>query len=256
MIASLGMYDPAPLHDANDRYWALIRDGLRDRGLPAPDALTRGPDAYWTAWQAPDLVLSQTCGLPYRARLHDRVTLIGTPDFGLDACPPGWYRSLFVTRRADPRAAFADFAGARLAYSEDLSQSGWAAAHAHAATRGLRWGSLLRTGSHANSTRAVAEGRADLAAVDALTWELLCRHEPWPADLRVIEPTQPTPGLPYIAGPDADPDLLFAVIAAAIDALTAADRDLLHLRAIVRIPAADYLSVPIPPDPEAAIPPV
>ena len=251
MIASLGMYDPAPLQDANDRYWALIRDGLRAAGLDAPDALTRGPGAYWPAWQAPDLVLSQTCGLPYRARLHDRVTLIGTPDFGLDGCPPGYYRSLFVARRDDPRAKLVDFMGGRLAYNEELSQSGWAAPCHHAAALGLRWSSLLRTGAHAASSRAVAEGEADIAAIDALTWALLSRHEPRTQDLRILGATRPTPGLPYISAPGADAGIMFAVIAAAIEGLTPGDRDLLHLRGIVRIPADDYLAMTIPPAPEA-----
>ena len=251
MIASLGMYDPAPLQAANDRYYALIRDGLRTAGLNAPEALTRGPDAYWPAWLSPDLVLSQTCGLPYRAKLHDKVTLIGTPDFGLDGCPPGYYRSVFVVRQDDPRALLADYAAGILAYSEDLSQSGWSAPHDHATAVGLRWSSVLQTGAHRNSARAVADGKADLAAIDALTWELLCRHEPWPKQLRVLEATHPTPGLPYIAGPGADADTMLAVIAAAIDRLTPEDRSLLHLRGIVRIPAAAYLSMPIPPAPGA-----
>lgn len=251
MIASLGMYDPAPLQAANDRYWALIRDRLRAAGGEAPDALTRGPDAYWPAWLAPDLVFTQTCGLPYRARLHDKVTLIGTPDYGLEGCPPGHYRSIFVGRRDDPRGVLADFDGARLAYSEDLSQSGWGAPCIHTAAMGLRWSSTLRTGAHSAASKAVADGEADLAAIDALTWVLLNRYEDWPHRLKVLEPTTPTPGLPYIAGPGADADLMFDVIAAAIDALSPPDRDLLHLRGIVRIPTADYLAVTIPPSPEA-----
>lgn len=251
MIASLGMYDPLPLQAANDRLWALIRDGLRAAGIFAPDTLTRGPEAYWPAWTASDLVFSQTCGLPYRARLHDKVTLIGTPDYGLEGCPPGHYRSLFVARADDPRVALTDYMGGRLAYNEDLSQSGWGAPYNHAAARGLRWSSLLRTGAHWVASKAVADGGADIAAIDALTWELLSRHEPWPARLRIIETTDPTPGLPYIAGPGADADRMFAVIATAISALTAADRALLHLRGIVRIPTAAYLAVTIPPEPQA-----
>ena len=116
---------------------------------------------------------------------------------------------------------------------------------------GLRWSSLMRTGTHARTSRAVANGDADIAAIDALTWELLLRHEPWPSRLKVVETTHPTPGLPYIAAPGADADLMFGVIAAAITRLTPADRDVLHLRGIVRIPAADYLAVVIPPAPEA-----
>ena len=52
MIASLGMYDFGAAQAANDRLWALIRDGLRARGIAAPEALTRGEHAYWDAWAA------------------------------------------------------------------------------------------------------------------------------------------------------------------------------------------------------------
>lgn len=127
MIASLGMYELSGMAGANDRLWALIRDGLRARGIAAPDGLTRGEVAYWDAWQSPDLVLSQTCGFPYRARLHDKVTLIGTPDYGLPGCPPGHYCSVFVARKDDPRVTLDQFDGTALAYNEPLSQSGWAA---------------------------------------------------------------------------------------------------------------------------------
>lgn len=40
MIASLGMYDRPETMAANDRLWALVRDGLRARGIAAPEALT------------------------------------------------------------------------------------------------------------------------------------------------------------------------------------------------------------------------
>ena len=127
MIASLGMYDFGPVMAVNDRLWALIRDRLRADGIDAPDALTRGEGAYWQAWQSPDLLLSQTCGYPFRARLQGKVTYVGTPDFGVDGCAPGYYRSVLVARADDPRSTIADFDGARFAYNEALSQSGWAA---------------------------------------------------------------------------------------------------------------------------------
>ena len=117
MIASLGMYDLAPAQPANDRYWALIRDNLRTRGLAAPEALTRGEAAYFPAWDAPDLVLSQTCGYPFRALLHARVTYVGTPDHGVEGCAPGYYRSVFVVRADDPRTGLDAFDGAAFAFN-------------------------------------------------------------------------------------------------------------------------------------------
>ncbi|MDT8856615.1 PhnD/SsuA/transferrin family substrate-binding protein [Paracoccaceae bacterium Fryx2] len=254
MIASLPMYDFGTTVAANDRLWAAIRDGLRAAGNAAPEALSRGADDLFAHWLAPDLVLSQTCGLPYRARLHGHVTLIGTPDFAVEGCPPGHYRSLFIARAADPRAALADFDGAAFAYNDAGSQSGWAAPQAHAAGLGLHLRPALRTGGHRLSAQAVAAGKADLAAIDAVTWRLLTRDDPaLCAALRVVGMTAPSPGLPYVSARGADTALIFDIIATAIAGLAPGDRETLGLRGLVAIPAAEYLSVPTPPAPEAIV---
>ncbi|MBL9064571.1 PhnD/SsuA/transferrin family substrate-binding protein [Tabrizicola sp.] len=250
MIASLGMYDFGPAQAANDRLWALVRDGLRTRGIAAPETLTRGEHAYWDAWQSPHLILSQTCGYPFRARLHDRVTYVGTPDYGVDGCPPGYYRSVFVARADDPRETLADFDGARFAYNEALSQSGWAAPQTHAAKLGIRLPPTLQSGGHRLSALAVAEGRADIAALDAVTHAMLREVEPQVAALRVLALTDPTPGLPYISAASQDPEPVFDALAEAIAALSAPDRTKLRLKGLVRIPRETYLAVPNPPSPE------
>lgn len=249
MIASLGMYDRTEAQPANDRLWALIRDGLLAVGIAAPDGLTRGAAAYWPAWQAPDLVLSQTCGFPYRARLHGAVTLIGTPDYGVEGCAPGHYRSVFVARTDDGRRDVMEFDGAQLAFNEDLSQSGWAAPQNFARARGLTLRPHLRSGGHLASARAVAEGRADIAALDAVTWAMIQRWEAFAATLKVVGQTEPTPGLPYISAKGADAARMFDVIAAAVAALSDADRQTLCLRGFVLIAPEAYLAVPTPPTP-------
>ncbi|WP_374642049.1 phosphate/phosphite/phosphonate ABC transporter substrate-binding protein [Tabrizicola sp.] len=254
MIASLGMYDFGPAMAANDRLWAGIRDRLRARGLAAPEALTRGEAAYWPAWQSPELVLSQTCGYPFRARLHDRVAYVGTPDYGIEGCAPGHYRSVLVARADDPRDRVEAFDGARLAFNEDLSQSGWAAPQNHAAKLGLRLVPVLRSGGHRLSAQAVAEGRAEIAALDAVTWRLLQAAEAAAARLKVVGMTDPTPGLPLIAAQGADAAAGFAAVTEAIAALSPGDRQCLGLRGLVRIPLADYLAVPNPPAPPAVLP--
>jgi ABC-type phosphate/phosphonate transport system substrate-binding protein len=250
MIASLGMYDRPECQPANDRLWALIRDGLRAEGLAAPETLTCGAGAYWPAWESPDLLLSQTCGFPYRAKLHGKVTLIGTPDFEVDGCDPGHYRSIMVARKSDARDALPDFHGARLAFNENLSQSGWAAPQNHAISHDMRLLPHLQTGGHLASARAVAEGLAEIAAIDAVTWSMIAEWEAFAANLKVVGQTEPTPGLPYIAGPGQDAERLFTVISAAIAALSPEDRDTLRLRGLVRIPPETYLAVPTPPTPE------
>lgn len=249
MIASLGMYDRPETAAANDRFWALIRDGLRARGIAAPEALTRGEKAYGPAWADPALVLSQTCGFPYRARLHGQVTLVGTPDHGLPDCPPGHYASVLVARPDDART-LPEFRTARFAFNDGLSQSGWAAPQNHAWTMGFHFAPTLATGSHRASALAVAEGRADIAALDALTWHMLRRWEPGLAHLREVARTAPTPALPYIAARDADAEATFFALVEAADRLSPEDRDTLSLRGVVRIAAERYLAVPTPPSPE------
>ncbi len=248
-VAALPMYDRAETRPATRRFWALVRAGLGRRGIAAPAALARPGDAgLWALWEHPRLVLAQTCGLPFRARLAGRVTLVATPDYGLPDCPPGHYRSLLVVRAGDPRGCLADFAGARLAVNDALSQSGWAAVAAHAAALGIAFGAALVTGSHRASAAAVAAGRADLAGIDAVSLALVARWEPGlAARLRVLDRTPPTPGLPLIAAAGADAAATRAAVAEAVAALVPADRAALMLRGLVAIPAADYTALPLPP---------
>ena len=248
-IASLPMYDLPELTGPTDRLWQRIRDGLHARALPAPEALSRDIADPRAHWLYPGLVLSQTCSLPYRSLLHDRVTLVGTPDYGLPDCPPGYYRSALVARAGDPRTALADFDGATLAYNEAGSQSGWAAPQAAAQAAGIRLLAGPATGAHRRSIAVVAKGGADLAAIDAVTWALLADREPACAALKVVGYSQPTPGLPLITARRHDPAPIFQAIAAAIAGLDAGDRAALRLTRIVQIPPETYMSLAIPPNP-------
>jgi ABC-type phosphate/phosphonate transport system substrate-binding protein len=246
MIASLPMYDLPPFQAANDRLWAGIRDRMRAKNLPAPEALTRGAETLWPQWESPDLILSQTCGMPYRTRLHGHVTLIGTPDFGVEGCPPGYYRSVFIAHKDDPRQSLSAFSGSEMAYNEDVSQSGWAAPLNHAKAAHIALKPSLKTGGHMLSLQAVAEGRAPLASLDAVTFRLLQTFHPQAADIKVIGQTDPTPGLPLIAAKGANAPLLFTIIAEAIAAMPPEDKALTGLRGLIAIAAQDYLNVPTP----------
>lgn len=246
MIASLPMYDRPEIRAATDKVWQAIRKAL-GRG---PDTLSREGDP-WDHWQSPDLLLSQTCGYPYRARLHGKVRIVGTPDYGLDGCGPGEYRSVFVARTDDPRSDPADFAAARFAYNDPMSQSGWAAPGAYAEARGFAFADTRRTGSHQASARAVAEGRADLTALDAQSWQLMQRYDNFADKLHVIAVTLPTPALPFITANGQDADAIFTALQTAVEALPAETRDALDLRGIVRIPPEVYLAVKTPAPPPA-----
>jgi len=246
MIASLMMYARPELEGAHTRLWTRLRDSLAARGMDAHETLSQTADEF-TVWEDPALVFSQTCGMPYRTRLHHTVQLVGTPDYGLEGCAPGYYTSSIVVRADDPRLTLTQFAPARAAYNAAYSQSGFAALYARTQASGFWFANRVQSGSHLRSAQLVAEGAADIAALDSQTWRGVQRYEPWADQLRVLEVTPPTPALPYITGPYHDPDLVFAALTEALENLPPADARALDLRGIVRIPHETYMAVPNPP---------
>lgn len=242
MIATLPMYDRAETADATDVLWQAVRKRLGH----GPDRLSQDI-GIWQAWENPNLLFSQTCGLPYRMWLHGRAQIIGTPDYGLPGCPPGHYNSVILTRRSES-ADLAELIGRRVVISQRHSQSGYAALWSHARSLGLTLGPTSVSGSHAASCQWLAQDRADIAAVDAQTWRLIQRYDPIATELKELARTDPTPALPFITGPAGDVTALRHALRAAVADLDQTTRDTLHLRGIETVPTSAYLTVPTPPD--------
>ncbi|MGJ8622582.1 MAG: phosphate/phosphite/phosphonate ABC transporter substrate-binding protein [Yoonia sp.] len=231
---------------AHAALWTLIRDHLRAGGIAAPDRLNCHI-APMDGWAHPDLVLGQICNLPLRKLFIDKVTVIGAADYGLAGCPAGYYRSHFVVRKDSPFRDPIALTDARFAYSEVLSQSGYGAAQLWAAARGAQFRPTLQTGSHKASIAAVAEGRADIASIDAQTWWIETRENPYIRELDIIGHTDPSPGMSFITRKGQDPAPYFAAIRDAIRALPSADAATLGLQSIVALDESAY-DLPFPPE--------
>ncbi|MDJ0827286.1 MAG: hypothetical protein QNJ16_17480 [Rhodobacter sp.] len=252
MIASLPMYWRAESADAWFRFWDAVRRAAAQDGhalpkLTPPDALHADLAAHWLA---PDLALSQTCGLPFRTVLKDRVEYVATFDFGLK-CRPGYYYSQVIAHPDVPPGA----TSLRLAYSTANSQSGWAAATESPDDGHPPWvasaATLVRTGSHAGSWTTVAEHRADIACIDAVSWRLLKRFDAADRTVRLRGRTNPTPGLPLITAKGTDPEPLRRALRHAMQSLTATDAaDMGGLRGLAVLTAHEYNAVPLPPAPD------
>ncbi|MCC8400635.1 PhnD/SsuA/transferrin family substrate-binding protein [Paraburkholderia sp. MMS20-SJTN17] len=244
-IAALPMYNVTPALGLEWRGW--LDDVLR-RVKPAcrivePDEELHG------FWRRPNLLISQTCGYPLTHGLHKQVQLIATPCFDAPGCDGAHYSSVLVTR-ADARFdTLASCRGARAAYNQDDSNSGMNAfrhAVAPLAHAGMFFGAVLRTGSHLDSLRAVAENRADVAAIDCVTFAFVSDLLPELARrVRAIGMTAASPGLPLIAAANVSR----ATIAALRDALneTLASRPerakRLRLRGFSTLPLTDYARI-------------
>jgi ABC-type phosphate/phosphonate transport system substrate-binding protein len=146
-----------------------------------------------------------------------------------------------LTRPGDARSD----AAMRLAYNAPDSQSGWAA------SEGRAFASYVCTCAHFVSVQAVADGRADIAFVDAVTWRILRAVDPsLAARVTVTEQTRPTPGLPLIAAAGVDPLPLRAALMAALDVIpTQVRQDLGGPVGLSVLNPAAYLALPIPAPP-------
>jgi ABC-type phosphate/phosphonate transport system substrate-binding protein len=219
--AALPMYDPPSVRASTDALWRALAEALRARGVDAPATLTRGA----TLWEAPDLLLSQTCGYPFVTRLRGRVRLVATPVYAAPGCEGARYRSALVIRADDRADALAAFRGRRAAFNAPGSQSGYHALRAMVAPLaqdGRFFAGLVETGSHIASAHAVAGGSADLCALDCVSWALLAADDPaLAARLRVLDWSATAPGLPLITAADTPDATLDQIRGAVLETLSA-----------------------------------
>jgi ABC-type phosphate/phosphonate transport system substrate-binding protein len=248
-VASLPMYDWPEVRWATDALWTAIASELKGRGIAAPDALDRSR-AFGAEWLDPGLVFSQICGWPYATRLRGKVRLVATPIYAVEGCEGSHYSSVIVAGRGEGAGGLAAFRGRRIAFNSDDSLSGYIALRA-----AMRQASIdpaaetwVETGSHRASVRAVAEGAADVAAIDAVCWALAERFEPEAVSrLHVVGRTPFRPGLPYVTArdrTDAEVALLRSAVAAALASSgTEAARSALRLSGLAVLDEADYARI-------------
>jgi len=223
-IAALPMYDLPEIAAANDALWGAIAARLKAHGVEAPAKLTRGEDIA-ALWRDPGLVFGQTCGYPYAKALSDAVVLIATPEYALPGCEGASYRSFLVRATDDPRRSLGAFRGGVAAVNALDSNSGmnlFRVSIAPLAGGSPFFSAVVVTGAHHASLEAVAAGRADLAAIDCVTFGLIERLRPALVErVAVVAESPPSPGLPFVASAA----LPASTVAAVRDALSAALAD-------------------------------
>ena len=238
-IAALSMYARPELADALAELWNLIREELEKRGIEAPARLADdgiGEDF----WLRPDLVLGQACGYPFRTALKGRVNMVGAFDHGLKDCEPGQYNSVLVVHGENPLGSLEDLDGARLAYNSTDSQSGFHGPRSFASSRGVNLAPALETGAHARSARAVADGLADVAGIDAVSWRDMRRFDDFTGALRTVATTPPVPALPLVCARSFDARLVAESVTKAVETMEERLRDGLGIRGFTARAPEDY----------------
>ncbi len=248
MLASLPMYDLPELYEATDAWWSGLRRALAAAGITeVPQQLLRGGE-FGAEWQASGLLLSQCCGWDLTHGLTDRVQPLATPAYSALGCSGPYYRSAIIVRNEDAATSLAELHGHVCAVNMIASQSGYNTLR-YSLARLSRHQPLFQkvvvSGGHVTSVDWVRNGRADVAAIDCVTFALLRRHRPQAtAALRVLALSRRAPALPYITRAGIEPDRLRRLWAGLRAALTdpalEAARTALLIDDFVRLPASAY----------------
>jgi ABC-type phosphate/phosphonate transport system substrate-binding protein len=196
-IAELLMYvAPEPVREANERWLTRILERL--------GVTRRNADmlSLMDLWLSPHLLLTQTCGYPLMTALRGQVRVVGRPRYEWPDSTGGNHCSLLLSRADDPRRSLPEFFGSRGVINGEDSNSGMNLLRQRLAPLhrdGQFFASVGISGSHRESLRWLREDRADLAAIDSVTFAYLARYaEEEVAGLRVVERSALSPTLPYI----------------------------------------------------------
>ncbi len=251
-LASLAMYrDPPVIAEATRALWSDLAARLAAADLRNVPLALDETIAHDAAWLDPRLLLAQTCGYPFMAHLRGRVRLVATPVYRHPGCV-GALDGSFVIVRADAAVGtVADLRGGVAAINDWGSNSGMnLLRHALAphAVDGRFLGAVAVSGSHRASIAMVAAGKADVAAIDCVTFGNLARFAPVAIDgVRILAETAKTPGLPLITrGTASDEEIALlrdALAELQRDPAMADLRDVLGLETFALLDAGDYAAV-------------
>jgi phosphonate transport system substrate-binding protein len=147
------------------------------------------------------------CGLPYVRLVKARkppIELLAAPVLqGARYGGRPVYFSDVIVRRDSRFQTFADLRGARWAYNEPNSHSGYGVVRYHLARLGEThgyFGRVIEAGWHERSIRLVAAGTVDASAIDSQVLDVALREHPHLARrLRVIDTLGPSTIQPVVA---------------------------------------------------------
>lgn len=247
------MYDWPEVRIATQRLENALQIALVDAlGLQPSDFVPWPEDrGLEVNWLQPGLLLSQTCGYPLTHALKGRVRLIGVPRYAADGCEGRYYCSHLVVARKSNHATLTDLRGKRAIYNGPDSQSGMNAFRyevAKMASSAPFFASVRESGGHLASLRAVADGEADIASIDAVCWALACQELPdLVSKLRSIGRTASVPGLPLVtslAFRETEAETIARTVKSVFeDASLADDRSRLLIRGFSTLSDADYAPI-------------
>ena len=194
-----------------------VPGGILDEAgrLVAPDPATLPPDEFdlHQLWLSPALLFGQTCWGPMELGLARHVKVIAQPNYDAFEGGQGELYSSALVMPADGAPSVASpqdgraaipidlLRGKRFTFNNPDSMSGLIGLTRDLEAMGESldiFASRGESGGHRLSIVAIAEGRADIAAIDCESWALAQRFESAARGVKVVGWTARRKGLPYI----------------------------------------------------------
>jgi ABC-type phosphate/phosphonate transport system substrate-binding protein len=224
-----GIDAPEAVARANRELPSVPGGILDDAGkLIAADPTTLPPDEldFHQLWLSPALLFGQTCWGPMELGLARHVQVIAQPSY--DAFEGGqgelYSSALVMAGNGEPPVASPRdgkalipidlLRGRRFIFNSPDSMSGLIGLTRDLEAMGESldiFASRNESGGHRSSIIAIAEGRADIAAIDCESWALAQRFEPAAKGVRVVGWTARRKGLPYITARTTPEDTVAAM---------------------------------------------
>lgn len=248
-FVACGMYAP---NDDTKNAWQAVFDHfypLVDLGGPFERPLKF--DVGESVLRNPGLLLGHTCGYPLMTRLQDALLPCCLPCFDVPGVAGKLYSSQFIVPADSAIETLQQCRGKIVAINNSNSNSGMNVLRNALATQGATPGyfsEVLMSGGHLASLEAVATNRAQLAAIDCVTYQLIADQNPaLMSALRVIGFSEQTCGLPFVVPRSQySQQLCDSYVTALNQALTAVPagiRNKLHLDRFESVGLEDYQSI-------------
>jgi ABC-type phosphate/phosphonate transport system substrate-binding protein len=234
------MYSFPELHSASSSLWRGIAKHLRREGMTdVPDDLAQGRPLA-ELWSNNSLLLSQCCGYDVVRRYRDTLIPLATPVFDVPECSGREYSSLIVVSDESHYIDVLDMHGTIAVANGPESHSGMSSLRQLVAPKhnnGRFFSNTIYSGSHAASLDLIRKGKADIAAVDCVTFRLLEVHKPETVvGIKILGRTFHAPAPPYVThahrGDDVADRLRTALLHAFHDPYHETDRAALLIKGI------------------------
>jgi ABC-type phosphate/phosphonate transport system substrate-binding protein len=247
MKISCGMY--AFTSDMRDA-WAVIFENLHyylPRPYNRPFILEFDTTSLESLHQ--NLFLGHTCGYPYVTRWYKSHEPVCVPEFEVPGCDGVRYSSVFVTRADSEKSSPDEFRNSIAAINTRDSNSGMNVLRheiAQYAQGAPYFNTVVISESHLESMNMVIQGKADIAAIDSVTYHFAVGQDLLDASkLKIIGRSRHTTGLPFVISRNIkfDREIIVDAMNSCLENIPDVHKSFLKIRRFSRVEANDYESI-------------